>query len=222
VLFRTNETAFVQTKRKLLEECDLWCVVSLPGGVFPSGTKTSMMFFTRGRPTETIWYYDLSDVKVGKKAPLTREQFTDFFQLLPERRASERSWSVPFAARLQEALEQARPDRERAADLFAQAAGQEDALREKRKAKSVSSDQLARLEEEWKAVLREAREAQARAEAVENAVYDLKAVNPNRAADEDRRTPAQLLTLIEEKGREADAALARLKELIARPSWPRA
>ena len=34
VLFRTNETAFVQTKRKLLADCDLWCIVSLPGGVF--------------------------------------------------------------------------------------------------------------------------------------------------------------------------------------------
>ena len=32
VLFRTNETAFVQTKRKLLDDCDLWCIVSLPGG----------------------------------------------------------------------------------------------------------------------------------------------------------------------------------------------
>ena len=33
VLFRNNETAFVQTKRKLLDDCDLWCIVSLPGGV---------------------------------------------------------------------------------------------------------------------------------------------------------------------------------------------
>ena len=36
VLFRTNETAFVQTKRKLLDDCDLWCIVSLPPGVFSS------------------------------------------------------------------------------------------------------------------------------------------------------------------------------------------
>ena len=28
VLFRTNETAFVQTKRKLLDECNLYCIVS--------------------------------------------------------------------------------------------------------------------------------------------------------------------------------------------------
>ena len=34
VLFRTNETAFVQTKRKLLDDCDLWCIVSMPPGCF--------------------------------------------------------------------------------------------------------------------------------------------------------------------------------------------
>ena len=74
VLFRTNETAFVQTKRKLLDECDLWCIVSLPAGVFTAagaGVKTNLLFFTKGQPTEQIWYYDLSDVKVGKKTPLT-------------------------------------------------------------------------------------------------------------------------------------------------------
>ena len=45
VLFRTNETAFVQTKRKLLDDCDLWCIVSLPPGVFTSagaGVKTNL------------------------------------------------------------------------------------------------------------------------------------------------------------------------------------
>jgi type I restriction enzyme M protein len=66
VLFRTNEDAFVRTKRKLLEECDLWCVVSLPGGAFSgagAGVKTNLLFFTKGRPTRKIWYYDLSDLK---------------------------------------------------------------------------------------------------------------------------------------------------------------
>ena len=73
VLFRTNETAFVQTKRKLLDDCDLWCIVSLPGGVFTAagaGVKTNLLFFTKGEPTEKIWYYDLSDIKVGKKNPV--------------------------------------------------------------------------------------------------------------------------------------------------------
>ncbi len=97
VLFRTNETAFVQTKRKLLDECDLWCIVSLPGGAFVNagaGVKTNLLFFTKGGPTEKVWYYDLSDVKVGKKSPLTIERFGDFFELLPRRATSERSWTV--------------------------------------------------------------------------------------------------------------------------------
>jgi type I restriction enzyme M protein len=97
VLFRTNETAFVQTKRKLLDDCDLWCIVSLPGGVFTAagaGVKTNLLFFTKGQPTEKIWYYDLSDIKVGKRTPFTLKHFEDFFRLLPGRAASERSWTV--------------------------------------------------------------------------------------------------------------------------------
>ena len=50
--------------------------------------------------------------------------------------------------------------------------------------------------------------------AIENAVYGLKAVNPNRKSVEDTRTSAEIVAVIDEKGREVDAALARLKELI--------
>ncbi|MGH7309912.1 MAG: HsdM family class I SAM-dependent methyltransferase, partial [Candidatus Rokuibacteriota bacterium] len=97
VLFRTNETAFVQTKRKLLDECDLWCILSLPAGTFVNagaGVKTNLLFFTKGSPTERIWYYDLSDVKVGKKTPLTLDKFEEFLRLLPARSDSPRSWTV--------------------------------------------------------------------------------------------------------------------------------
>lgn len=78
LLFRTNESAFVETKRKLVDECELWAIVSLPGGVFSTagaGVKTNLLFFTKGRKTERIWYYDLSHVKVGKKTPLTLAHF---------------------------------------------------------------------------------------------------------------------------------------------------
>lgn len=97
VLFRTNETAFVQTKRKLLNDCELWCIVSLPGGVFTAagaGVKTNLLFFTKGKSTERIWYFDLSDIKVGKKTPLTQAHFEEFFGLLPKRGNGDRSWTV--------------------------------------------------------------------------------------------------------------------------------
>src|SRR5947207_3081130 len=217
VLFRTNETAFVQTKRKLLEECDVYCIVSLPGGVFSSagaGVKTNLVFFTKGKPTETIWYYDLSAVKVGKKTPLTLAHFGEFFKLLSARGDSAYGWTVNFAARLQQALEEARPHREKAAELFTQAKAMEDEWRERRRAKAVNELEQAAREEKWKAVEREARESLAKGEAIEDAVYDLKAVNPNRASEQDTRTPTQLLDFITQKGRDADAALGRLRKLV--------
>ncbi len=102
VLFRTNETAFVQTKRKLLNECNLWCIVSLPPKVFVNAgaaSKTNLLFFTRGEPTKEIWYYDLSDINVTKKQPLTATHFEAFFELFNpstlKLSESERSWCVP-------------------------------------------------------------------------------------------------------------------------------
>ena len=52
------------------------------------------MFFTKGGPTKEIWYYDLSDINITKKQPLTSARFEEFFKLLPERGISERSWRV--------------------------------------------------------------------------------------------------------------------------------
>ncbi len=150
LLFRTNENAFVQTKRKLLDECDLWCVVSLPGGVFGqagAGVKTNLLFFTKGSSTESIWYYDLSGVKVTKRRPLTLAHFDEFFQLLPSRGGGDHSWTVTRGE-------------------------------------------------------------------VEARNYDLKAVNPHRAAPVDTRTPEELIAIIEERGREIDEALSSLKKLL--------
>ena len=101
VLFRTNETAFVQTKRKLLNECNLWCIVSLPPKVFMNAgaaSKTNLLFFTKGDPTNDVWYYDLSDLNITKKQLLTLEHLEEFFKLLNpstlELTESERSWRV--------------------------------------------------------------------------------------------------------------------------------
>jgi type I restriction enzyme M protein len=216
-MFRTNETAFVQTKRKLLDDCDLWCVVSLPGGVFTSagaGVKTNLLFFTKGKPTEKIWYYDLSDIKVGKKTPFMLDRFADFFRLLPDRADSERSWTVDINARRDEAKRQADPLREQARKPEAKA----DALREqikdlKRQKPPAPAETLRDLTVKVSALDAEARELKAKAQSIEDAVFDLKAVNPNAKTDEDTRTPRELLDLIEAKGREVAAALATLRNL---------
>jgi hypothetical protein len=57
----------------------------------------------------------------------------------------------------------------------------------------------------------EVRELNSKADAIESAVYDFKAVNPNARSDEDTQTPEALIAFIEAKGREVMRALAVLK-----------
>lgn len=214
VLFRTNESAFVDTKRKLLDDCDLYCIVSLPGGVFSAagaGVKTNLLFFNRGKPTERIWYYDLSDIKVGKRTPFTIDRFAEFFKLLPECGESERSWTVDFVARKAKAKAEAAPFYEQAKEKEQAANQWKDQLKELKKAKPVDHSAVDDTDAKIKELSKESRELKAKAEAIENAVYDLKAVNPNAQADEDTRTPAELLEVIEQKGREITEALKTLK-----------
>jgi type I restriction enzyme M protein len=216
VLFRTNETAFVQTKRKLLDECNLYCIVSLPGGVFTAagaGVKTNLLFFHKGEPTEKIWYYDLAEIKVGKRQPFTLDKFDEFFRLLPTRAESELSWTVDFSKKKRNAAKEADPFKKQAQAKQQEANRWKEELEALKKAKPKDQTAIEAAEERIKELTKESRDLASRAQDIEAAVYDLKAVNPNTQSDEDTRTPAELLDLIEQKGREVAEALAVLRSL---------
>jgi len=220
LLFRTNEDAFVKTKRKLLDDCDLWCIVSLPGGVFTAagaGVKTNLLFFTKGERTSKIWYYDLSALKVRKKTPLMLKHFDDFLRLLPTRGESELSWIVDMDARKEAAAEEARPFKEQSTAKGQQAAQWAQRLTELKKAKPRDENAIEEAEAKIKELTRASRELASKAKEIEDAVYDLKAVNPNRKPVVDTRTPEELLDIIEAKGREVAEALAGLRVRRAMP-----
>ena len=215
LLFRTNEDAFVKTKRKLLDDCDLWCVVSLPGGVFSAagaGVKTNLLFFAKGQPTKKIWYYDLTDIEVRKKTPLTLQHFNDFFQLLPSRAESELSWTVDMDERKQIAAAEAKPLADQATAKRQQEAQWNAQLRELKKAKPRDGQAIAEAEAKVKALKAEARALANDAKRIEDAVYDLKAVNPHKKPVVDTRTPEELMDIIEAKGQEVAEALAVLRD----------
>lgn len=68
----------------LTEDCNLHTVLRLPNGTFSPyspGTKTNVIFFTKGVPTETVWVYDARTnvPRITKKdRPLTPEHFKEF------------------------------------------------------------------------------------------------------------------------------------------------
>jgi type I restriction enzyme M protein len=68
----------------LTEDCNLHTILRLPNGTFTPyspGTKTNVLFFTKGFPTGTIWVYDDRTNVPGitkKDRPLTPEYFAEF------------------------------------------------------------------------------------------------------------------------------------------------
>ena len=73
--------------RYLTEDCNLHTILRLPNGTFTPyspGTKTNVLFFTKGYPTEMIWVYDgrTNVPHITKKdRPLTPEYFAEFEQV---------------------------------------------------------------------------------------------------------------------------------------------
>ncbi|MCL4470540.1 MAG: N-6 DNA methylase [Gammaproteobacteria bacterium] len=254
LLFRTNESAFVETKRKLLDECELWCIVSLPGGVFSTagaGVKTNLLFFTKGRKTKRIWYYDLTHIKLGKKSPMTlahfglgskgevlddaalpatltggwrelegnaERPFPSFARMLAKRGTPEAdsdfSWTVDFAARRAKARKDMAPHLAEVEKQKAEAVSLKDRLAVLRKTKADDAS-LAACRDKLAIVEKAAREAQAKADAIDAAVYDLKAVNPYARVVRDTRTPEEIIESIANHGRTVEAALAKLRLLTA-------
>jgi len=215
ILFQTNQDAFVKTKRRLLDTCDLWCVLSLPGGVFTAtgaGVKTNVLFFTKGKPSGKIWYFDLSDVKVAKKTPFTRQQLAEFFELLPIRAAGDHSWTIDIAARRRKAKQEADALRATAYEPKSRLKKHQETLDKLKKAKAKPG-KLEPVKELIKACEREIRDIDSKAQSIEDAAFDLKAVNPNAKTEEDTRSPAELIEIIRYKGREVQEILGQLEKL---------
>ncbi|MDP3066719.1 MAG: N-6 DNA methylase, partial [Methanobacteriaceae archaeon] len=56
-----NSKAHKSIRQKLLEDCRLDAVISMPSGVFKpyAGVSTGILIFTKGEPTENVWFYDM-------------------------------------------------------------------------------------------------------------------------------------------------------------------
>ena len=106
-----GEGVKTRIKEQLLAECNLHTIVRLPNGVFApyTGIKTNLLFFTKGRPTEAIWYYEhpypVGAKSYNKTKPIRIEEFdaekawwgseADSFAARVE---GERAWRVGIGA----------------------------------------------------------------------------------------------------------------------------
>ncbi len=80
-----------------------------------------------------------------------------------------------------------------------------------------ASEAIAEVEQKVKDFTKEAKVGERKAKEIEDAIYDLNAVNPNKKPEIDTRTPEQLLDIIEAKGTAITEALATLRGARVRP-----
>lgn len=108
--FLFGEGIKTRIKEKLLQDCNLHTIVRLPNSVFAPYTsiKTNLLFFTKGTPTQHIWFYE-QPLPAGVKAynktkPMKVEEFetlaswwgigSDGFSA---RQEHEQAWKVSLA-----------------------------------------------------------------------------------------------------------------------------
>ena len=94
-----TDNASVSLRKLLLESCNLYTVLDCPGGTFQgAGVKTVVLFFEKGAPTRTIWYYQLDPGRnLGKTNPLNDDDLAEFVELQKTFADSPKSWSEDVA-----------------------------------------------------------------------------------------------------------------------------
>jgi type I restriction enzyme M protein len=91
-----TDNASVALRKELLENCNLFTVLDMPGGTFQgAGVKTVVLFFEKGSATRKIWFYKCDPGrKFGKTNPLNDDDLKDFVALQAKAKDSDNSWTV--------------------------------------------------------------------------------------------------------------------------------
>jgi len=94
-----TDNASVSLRKLLLESCNLHTVLDCPGGTFQgAGVKTVVLFFTKGAPTQNVWFYQLDPGRnMGKTNPLNDADLAEFVALQATAATSPKSWSIGVA-----------------------------------------------------------------------------------------------------------------------------
>ncbi|NVK10134.1 MAG: N-6 DNA methylase [Tenacibaculum sp.] len=94
-----TDNASVSLRKLLLESCNLHTILDMPSGTFlGAGVKTVTLFFTKGKPTKNIWYYQLDPGRnMGKTNPLNDKDLVEFVKLQETQPETEQSWNVKIA-----------------------------------------------------------------------------------------------------------------------------
>jgi type I restriction enzyme M protein len=215
-------------KEELLKEFRLHTIVRLPQGVFAPYTDipANLLFFERGGPTDTIWYYELplpeGRKKYSKTAPLQFEEFAPVLAWWNAREEGPQAWKVDFAAKRAAALEAATPHWQRAEAERNAALSLGKPIRELEQAaqaaangdKAALQDKLRALKTEQQVHEQAAKAAQAQGDALYWPIYNLDLKNPNAKVGLEHADPKDLIASMRSHEAEVMRLLGEIEALV--------
>lgn len=211
-------------KEKLLTECNLHTIVRLPNGVFNpyTGIKTNLLFFSKGKPTETIWFYEHpypDGVKsYNKTKPMRFAEFqaeiewwgneADGFSARVENQSA---WKLDFAALKADAERRAQPHRQQSEMLKKLASGIGGKIKDL--PANIPANEIAQLKQQLDNLNQQAKEQQQAADAIYSAIFNLDCKNPHQV-EEFSHDPAVLLSQYAAQQQEIVALQQRLQGIL--------
>jgi len=230
-----GEGVKAKVKELLLRECQLHTIVRLPNGVFSpyTGIKTNLLFFTKGKPTDTIWFYEhrypAGVTSYSKTKPLRIEELqpiADWWGKESDgyaaRVESEVAWKVDFKTLKGNAEAKAKPHADKAEALNNEAAALANKIKDLResmkgeKAKTARDKveaQVTALTGHIEELRQQAKEQQSIGDRHYWPIYNLDIKNPN-APEEETHDPDKLLAKYEKLLTQIAETLTELKKQL--------
>lgn len=216
-------------KEEMLKEFKLHTIVRLPQGVFAPYTDipANLLFFERGGPTDTIWYYELplpeGRKKYSKTAPLQFEEFAPALAWWNNREEGPQAWKVDFAAKREAAVAAATPHWQRAEGHRNAAITLGKPIRELEQAiQTAANGQKAELQDRLKVLKNEqstyeqaAKSAQSEGDALYWPIYNLDLKNPHAKAGLEHADPKDLIASMRSHEAEVMRLLGEIETLVA-------
>ncbi|MBL8349696.1 MAG: SAM-dependent DNA methyltransferase [Burkholderiaceae bacterium] len=216
-------------KEELLRSFRLHTIVRLPQGVFAPYTDipANLLFFERGGPTDTIWYYELplpeGRKKYSKTAPLQFEEFAGTIAWWTARSEGPQAWKLDFAARHAAARAAAEPHWQRAETERAAALAwgkpirqaEQDLAAADAEARPALQARLREHRQRQQACESAARATQAEGDALYWPIYNLDLKNPHAKAGLEHAKPRDLVASMRTHEEAVMRLLGEIEALVA-------